>query len=488
LKDDLKIVCRDLGSLFFVVGIITLVVIPVPLIFGEYAGIPPIVLTAGVFFFLGSLLYFFGKNAGETTFRDAMITASLGWLLVSIIGAIPFLYMSEYGIEKGMKPVDAVFESFAGWTGTGFTMVINEEKLPKTIQFWRSLIQWIGGVGVIVLTLAILARPGTGSFTLYKSEAREEKMHPSVVSTVKSIWWIFIAYTVIGIILFYLSGMSLWEAINHCMTGLSTGGFSITDNSMAKYGFGTQLAIMLMMVLGAIAFVAHHNLLNGKIKKFFSDPQVKALFLLIFAGGIAVTGVNCVTLHYTNFGEALQESFFQVVSALSCTGFSTTDISVWSNASKLILSALMIIGGAAGSTAGGIKLFRAILLYKGVVWRMKQVVSTPRRIFPHRLGTKFLSEDEYKTEVNEAAIISFLWIVFLFLGILAFTLIMPDADLVDIIFEICSAQGNVGLSSGLTTPTMPDLAKIVMMFNMWIGRLEIIPILVLFKSILGKSD
>ena len=186
------IVSRNLGSLLFVIGIITLFVIPVTIVFGEYEGIFSIIITAGSFFFLGGILRFFGKNAGETNFRDAMITAALGWLLVSVIGAIPFFYMSEYGIEKGMKPVDAVFESFAGWTGTGFSMVLNEERLPKTLQFWRSLIQWIGGVGVIVLTLAILARPGTGSFTLYKSEAREEKMHPSIVSTVKSMWWIFI--------------------------------------------------------------------------------------------------------------------------------------------------------------------------------------------------------------------------------------------------------------------------------------------------------
>ena len=487
LKDDFKIVIRDLGSLFLVSGIITLFVIPVSLIFLEYKALGPIILTSGVYFIFGGLFYFAGRKGGEPNFRDAMITAAVGWFFISLVGAVPFLFMSGQGIDVGMKPVDAVFESFAGWTGTGFSMIQNIENAPKALQFWRSLIQWIGGVGVIVLTLAILARPGTGSFTLYKSEAREEKMHPSIISTVKSIWWIFTIYTLFGIVLFYLTGMSLWEAVNHCMTGLSTGGFSVTNDSMAGYGLAAQFSIMLMMVFGAIAFVAHHNLLKGKFKKFVTDPQIKAMFIIIALGAISLSLINYFTLHYISFLQAAEESLFQFISALTCTGFSTTDISTWGNAAKLILSMAMIIGGAAGSTAGGIKLFRAILLYKGVSWRIKRVISSSRRVFPHKLGVKFLSEDEWQNEVNEAAVISFLWFVFLFLGIILFSVIMPKTDLVNVIFEICSAQGNVGLSSGITSPAMPTVAKIMMIFNMWIGRLEIIPIIVLFRAILGKK-
>lgn len=487
MKDDLLILSRNLGSLFLVMGIVSIAMVLIPLVFQEFFALGPVIITAGVFLFLGGVMYFLGRNAGETNFKDAMITAAVGWLLVSVIGSIPFLYMSEYGIGEGMIPVDAVYESFAGWTGTGFSMILNEEKIPYTLQFWRSLTQWIGGVGVIVLTLAILARPGTGSFTLYKSETREEKMHPSILSTVKTIWWIFILYTILGIILFYLSGMPLWEAINHCMTGLSTGGFSITDESMMHYGYWTQLSIMIMMILGAIAFVAHNNLLRGRIKKFVNDPQVKALFVIIAMGGFILTMVNYFSLNYISFFQSLRESFFQYISALTCTGFYSVNISVWSDTAKLILSLAMIIGGAAGSTAGGIKLFRAVLLSKGVFWRTRQSISTPRRFFSYKLGKKFLSSDEWKNEVNEAAVISFLWAFFLFAGILAFSIIMPHHDVIDIVFEICSAQGNVGLSSGITGPAMPASAKVVMMFNMWIGRLEIIPIVVLFRAIFGKN-
>lgn len=486
MKDDLKIISRDLGSLFLAMGVVTFLVTGVSIFFWEMGAIGPIVITAGVFFSVGGVMYFFGKNAGETTFKDAMITAALGWLMISIIGSIPFLYMSEYA-GQGMEPVDAVYESFAGWTGTGFSMVLNEEKLPHTLHFWRSIIQWIGGVGVIVLTLAILARPGTGSFTLYKSEAREDKMYPSILSTVKAIWWIFILYTVIGIALFYITGMPLWEAINHCMTGLSTGGFSVTNESMSYYGTVTQWAIILMMILGAIAFVAHHNLLKGRFRKFLADSQVRALFVLIILGGLLLSMVNYFSLSHAPFLHTLNESLFQYVSAITCTGFYSANISAWGDTAKLILSMAMIVGGAAGSTAGGIKLFRAVLLSKGAFWRTRQAISTPRRIFSHRLGNKFLSGDEWRNEVNEAAVISFLWAVFLFIGIISFSILMPHYELIDIIFEICSAQGNVGLSSGITGPAMPAAAKIVMMFNMWIGRLEIIPVIVLFRSILGKD-
>ncbi len=487
LRESIKIISRDLGSLLLVGGVLSIFTIIIPFIFNELDAITPLLMTTGVFFLSGGLLYISGRTEAETNFKNAMIIAALGWLLISVIGSIPFLYMSEYGTGEGMEPVDAVFESFAGWTGTGFSMVSNEGKLPYTLQFWRSLIQWVGGVGVIVLTLAILARPGTGSFTLYKSEAREEKMHPSILSTVKSIWWIFIIYTMLGISLFYITGMPLWESINHCMTGLSTGGFSITDESMTYYGFWTQAAIMIMMVIGAIAFAAHHNLFKGKIRKFFSDPQVKALIILIIFGGLLLSIVNFLTLNYSNFFESLKDSMFQYISAISCTGFYSANISSWSDTAKLLLSMAMIVGGAAGSTAGGIKLFRIILLTNGIVWKTKHATSSPRRVFSHKLGNKFLSGDEYKNEVNESAIISFLWIIFLFIGIVAFSILMPKHELINIVFEICSAQGNVGLSSGITKTAMPDLAKIIMMFNMWIGRLEIIPVVVLIRSLLGKK-
>jgi len=493
MLDSLKIVLRDLGGLLIIVGFVPLLVLIIPLVFGEYEALKPMLLTSMVYFGAGLPLYFGFKNSGETNLRLAMITASLGWLIVSVIGSIPFLYMSESGITSGMDFLSALFESVAGWTGTGLTMVANESNLPHTLQFWRTIIQWVGGVGVIVLTLAILARPGTGSFTLYKSEGREQKIHPSIISTVRSIWWIYLLYTILGIVVLSIVGIItergvsdgeiLWRSINHCMTGISTGGFSVTDDSISSYGIYSQIVIIILMLLGAIAFATHYDLLRGRIKRFLSDPQTKALLILIILGVSLLLIFN----HQLSPGyQSLSAYIFQFISAITCTGFYTADISSWSASSKLILSLAMIIGGAAGSTAGGIKLFRAILLAKGVGWRIRKLVSTPKRVLVYKLGDKPLSNQDAFEIVNEAAVISFLWIIFLFLGVLVILYCIPDINPVDAFFEVCSAQGNVGLSVGITGVNTPPPAKLMLILNMWIGRLEIIPVIVLIRSLFGR--
>lgn len=421
-----------------------------------------------------------------------MVTAALGWVFVSLIGSIP-LWLLPYDTLTlaTMDPLSAFFESMSGWTGTGLTMVDKENLLPYTLQFWRSFIQWIGGVGVIVLTLSVLARPGTGSFVLYRGEARDQKTHPSIVSTVRTIWWIFLLYTIIGIIALILigffdpSGMNIWQSINHAMTGIATGGFSVTDNSIAGFGPASQITIIILMIFGSVAFAAHYDLLKGRIRKFFSDAQLRAMIFLIIFGIAGLTFLNL-----TEFGDNLFESFgkssFQFISALTCTGFATVEnLPDWTESTKLILSLAMVVGGAAGSTAGGIKLVRAILLSKGVGWRIKQAISTPRRVFVHKLGEKPLSKEDAMDLINEAAIISFMWILLLSAGVIIIGFIYPNETLGSVIFEVCSAQGNVGLTAGITSISMDPYAKTMLIINMWIGRLEIIPIIVLIRSLFG---
>ena len=212
------------------------------------------------------------------------------------------------------------------------------------------------------------------------------------------------------------------------------------------------------------------------------------MLLLIILGVLALTIINLndPNLAYQgNILRSLKESGFQFVSAITCTGFASADIPSWTESAKLILSFGMIIGGAAGSTAGGIKLFRAILLAKGAGWRIKRSISTPRRVFVHKLGDKPLSRDDAMDLINEAAIISFMWVILLCVGIITIAFIFPFQTLGNVIFEVCSAQGNVGLSTGITSMAMPDSGKIMLIINMWIGRLEIIPIIVLIRSMFG---
>ena len=476
MKDG-KIIFRDTGAILIVVGVATFFVNIVSLIFGEYEGIKWITATVATFILVGGFFRLVGRGEkGEPKIKHAMVIAALSWFFISLISSIPFYFIEH------MDFLSSFFESVAGWTGTGLTMITHESGLTYTIQFWRTFTQWVGGVGVIVLTLIILARPGTGSFTLYRSEAREDKIRPSIMSTVKSIWWIFLLYTAIAIILLFVAGMPLWEAINHAMTGLSTGGFSVKDDSMASYGAVIQILLIPVMVAGAISFAAHYDLLNGKIKKFFKDAQTQALLLLVFSGMVVLTLLNMDS--YSTFMQSFKYSAFQFASALTCTGFQTANIASWAPSSKMILSFAMVVGGAAGSTAGGIKLFRMILLAKGTGWRIRELFLPPNSSFSHKLGGKTLSDKEAMEEVNEAAIMSFMWMILLFVGIIIL-LLTTSGTLDNVIFEVCSAQGNVGLSTGITSAGMSPAAKVMLIINMWVGRLEIIPILVFLRSIIS---
>ncbi len=497
---DLRTVLRDLGNILIAVGVISLFALFVPLYFNEGYGIGPILLTSGMFFLIGIPLHFIFKKAEPADFKTAMVTAALSWLFIPIISTIPFLLI---GFNKTnptitMDFLSAFFECMSGWTGTGLSMfdgfIFKPSLLPYTLQFWRTYIQWIGGIGVIILTLSILARPGVGSYVLYKSEGREQRTHPSVVKTVRTIWWIFLLYTIVGITVLVIigmvttNGMTPWESINHGMTALATGGFSVTDDSAIGFGAISQIAMVILMTAGAITFAAHYDLLNGRIKRFFSDAQLQAFIFITIIGVIVLTYVNIndPDLNYkSNILLSLKDSGFQFVSALTCTGFNSVNIIDWTESAKFILSFAMIIGGAAGSTAGGIKLFRAILLSKGVNWRIKRSISSPKRVFVHKFGKKPLSNNEAMDLINEAAIISFMWAILLLVGVVVIGIIYPSQTLGNVFLEVSSAQGNVGLSTGITSMAMQPAAKIMLIFNMWIGRLEIIPVIVLVRSFFG---
>lgn len=491
---ELKTVFKDLGRIMIAVSIIILPTLGVPLFFGEFYALIPIIIVSALFFFIGFIFYTIFKNASQTDFKSAMVTAALSWFIIPIISTIPFLMI---GIDKTNPDIhidflSSLFETMSGWTGTGLSMINHPSLLSHSLQFWRTYIQWIGGVGVIILTLAILARPGVGSFVLYKSEARDQRTHPSVIKTVRTIWWIFLLLTIIGIIvltiigLFTSDGMDLWQSLNHGMTTIATGGFSVTDDSAKNYGTLTQFVMVILMIFGATAFIAHFNLFSGKIKKFFSDVQLQALLFLIILGVFTLTYVNLhnSNLNYNgNFLLLLRDSGYQFTSALTCTGFNSIDIVSWSESAKFLLSFAMIVGGAAGSTSGGIKLFRAILLTKGISWKIKRSISSPRRVFVHKFGGKPLSNEDAMDYINEAAIISFMWVILLFIGIIIISNYYPNESLGNIFFEVSSAQGNVGLSTGITNIEMHPIAKTMLILNMWIGRLEIIPVIVLIRSI-----
>ncbi|MEA3356172.1 MAG: TrkH family potassium uptake protein [Candidatus Bipolaricaulota bacterium] len=491
LSVDLPIILRDLGLLVPVVGLMAILSLPVCLAFNEGYAILPLIITAALSFALGACLYLPFRNAGEAKLRHGLVIAAFGWLLVAGLGSLPLVLITIFAPQGGAEyaalgyfrdPLNAFFESVSGFTTTGLTMTARADLLPHIVQWWRSFMQWIGGMGVIVLMLAILAGPRPGSYSLYYAEARGEKIHPSVMSTLRTMWWIFLLYTFVSVVLLWGAGMPLWDSLNHAMTGMSTGGFSVTGNSIASYNsLAIELVMLPIMLFGAISFAVHYSLMLGKGGTLWRDSQTRWLIIIVSAGVLLLALENGLQLGLL---RSLRESAFQFFSAMTTTGFQTANVGSWSATAKLLLAAGMFVGGAAGSTAGGIKLMRMLILAKGVQWRLRKIVSPRGAIVPFRLNGTTVNEEEVGNRLEDATLIAFLWLVFLLAGVLVLLhTAPPHFTLSDIIFEVASAQDTVGMSVGITGPMMPTVSKLALCFNMWIGRLEIIPVLMLFRSL-----
>jgi trk system potassium uptake protein TrkH len=509
-------ILKDLGRILEALGGMILASTLVAVVWGEYYAVPAFVASALVPFAVGRLLARRFSDAADPGKLHGMMVAATGWFAVATFGSLPFLLVAwTIAIDPAVlnaptltgraastvgafrEPLNAFFESMSGFTGTGLTMTDDESALPHVLQWWRTFTEWVGGVGVIVLTTAILSRPGSGSLTLYESEARSEKIHPSIVSTVRTIWWIFLLFTFASILLLWLVGLPLWDAINHAMTGLATGGFSITDNSIATYDSArVDFALVPIMILGSIAFPIHYLMLEGDLRNLYTDLQTRWLLGLLVVGSAFLTLLVYSNGTYDSLFTAFRYGLFQFVSAMSCTGFQTaadaTNVALgrWSAEAQLTVTSGMILGGAAGSTVGGIKIIRLATLYKGITHRITGVFVPDRAIRKFELDGRVLDEEEADREFAEAAIIAALWAVFLAASMLVLLLVLPDGEftLENVVFEVASAQGNVGLSSSITGPGMPSLAKIAFLFNMWIGRLEIIPVLVFLRALFKRGD
>lgn len=510
MNGHLATVGRDVGRILRVLSGMMFVSVAVAVVWGEFYAIPALLFGGFLEFGVGTVLAWRFADADEPGKLHGMMIAAVSWAGAGVFGMVPFLLIAwtpatapelvpasvdTATLAAFRDPLNGLFESLSGYTGTGLTMTDDESVLPHTLQWWRSFTEWVGGVGVIVLTTAILARPGSGSLTLYQSEARSKKIHPSIVSTVQTIWWIFLLFTFLSVALLWLAGMPLWDAINHGMTGLSTGGFSITDNSIATYDSALiDFALFPIMIAGSIAFPIHYLILRGDLRNFYTDLQTRWLFGYFAVGSAGLTALLALDGTYETLLEAFRYGGFQFLSAATCTGFQTagnlgTD---WSPLAQLTVAFGMVVGGAAGSTVGGIKVIRGVTLIKGTIFRMKGVFYPESAIRRLRLGDRSLSDLETAREFEEAAIVAFLWVVFLLVGMVVLLLVVPTGTggytLENVVFEVASAQGNVGLSAGITGPDMPTAVKVVFLFNMWIGRLEIIPVLVLLRAAFRGFD
>ncbi|MBF2063610.1 MAG: TrkH family potassium uptake protein [Calothrix sp. C42_A2020_038] len=467
-----------------------LVSLPVCLWFREYYVIWAFLITAIASLLSGQLLYRNFDETGQARLRHAMIIAAVSWGIIPFFGAIPFWVVAfELGnsaqtpqtVQEFQNFWNALFESASGFTSTGLTVTLNESELPYSLQWWRSFMEWIGGVGVIVLVLSVL-EPSTDSYQLYCAEGRSKRIASTVSATVRRIWWIYLLYTGFSILLLRITGMSWWDGINHGLTSISTGGFSIRDDSIASYSPVIQLAVILVMTLGAISFPIHYELITyRRLSALWKDSQHKTLWLLLALGTIALIWEN---LWF--FGSFLWlDSLFQWVSALGTCGFETVDLQSWSPSAKLLMSLGMIVGGAAGSTVGGLKIQRLVSLGKAVVWQFQKLALQPDELMHYKIEGEIVTEVEANQKIAATTALLVLWVSAIALGVVFLLHVAPDYSLIDVIFEVTSALGSVGLSVGITNPDLYWSGKLTLIVLMWLGRLEIIPVLVLFLSLVN---
>ncbi len=464
-KKDLLLIANPLGIIMQGIGFVVLLPLIIALIYNEPNYIEFIVF--GAFSIgLGFILRRLPSDYNRLKLKHGMIIASLAWLWAALIGSFCLIYGTNIDF------LNAYFESMSAWSGSGLTIYPDVEILPKSILFLRSLEQWVGGLGVVIVVIGVLIRPGTAAARLYKSEAREEKIKPSIASTVKTIWWIYLLYTIIGIVLYVLAGMNLFDAINNTFTNLSTGGMSIKNDNIGAYNStAIYIITMVLMIIGGTSFLVHYKALKGRVIDVLRDIQFQAMIIIISVFYILLI----VNANFTSM-----DSVFFVISALSCTGSNIQPISAminWSDYAKVIILVSMIIGMSAGSTTGAIKLIRIVTLFKGIYWEIKRILSPQGSIIPRKISGKPVED----VEIREAGSYTFIYLFFIFISWLV--LMQYGYGGINSLFEVASAQGNVGLSMGIVSYNMPDLAQIFLIFNMWIGRIEIIPALVLFKGL-----
>ena len=435
------------------------------------------ILSIAICFIVGGAFAFFLRSSGKENFshKDGVAIVTLSWVNAGIIGAIPFLLS---GVIHDFT--SAYFESMSGFTTTGSTIFSDIESLPNSILLWRSEMQWLGGMGIIVLSIAILPYLGVGDIQLYKAEVPSpiiNKLTPRISETAKRLWFVYVSMTAVQIIILLLGKMNFFDAVCHSFSTLPTGGFSPKNASLAEYNSPFfDYVILIFMVLSGISFAIHFKLFKGNINVLKRDNELYAYLVIIFIFSLAVT-LDLYGTVYESLTQAFRYASFQIVSIITTTGFITSNYEEWPDLSKIIIFISMFLGGMAGSTAGGIKIMRIILMAKHTYQQILKI------IHPHSITSVKLMN----TPVPHSVINSIWGFFFLFLGlfvICACLLAAIGLDWESAIGASIAAIGNIGPSFGIVGPysnynNLPIAAKWLLSFCMLLGRLEIYTVIVL---------
>lgn len=455
-----------------------------------------IMLAAIVTMLFGMMAMFYTRgHKKEVKRKEGYIVVTFGWIVMSISGMLPYLF-------SGSIPsiTDAFFETMSGYTTTGASILDDIEALPEGVLLWRSLTHWIGGMGIIVLAIAILPLLGIGGMQLFAAEAPGpggDKLHPRITDTAKRLWLIYFGYTVLETLLLKLAGMSFFDAINHALATMSTGGFSTKNASLAFWNDQPliQYIVALFMFLAGSNFVLSYFALTGRVKRVFKDEEFKyyfgfiVVFTIIAALGVYFRAdVPVSDFHPMVFGEAesaFRHTLFQVIAVITTTGFVSADFTSWTPFLAVFFFGLMFLGGSAGSTAGGIKVMRHLLIIKNGILEFKRTLH-PNAVIPVRYNQKTVTEHIVYNVVAFFVLYMLLFIIgSLVLGFLGL-------DFVSAVGGSASSLGNVGPALGSLNPvsnynSLPDAGKWWCSFLMLLGRLELFTVLIVLTPYFWKK-
>lgn len=479
-----RVILKVLGILLLMNGAFMLLCLPFSIYYGG-GDMYALLQASGITSLAGLILFLFTKTKTNNDLRkkEGYLIVTLGWLFMSFFGCLPYIF-------SGAIPdlTNAFFETLSGFSTTGASVLTDVQSMDKGILFWRSLTQWIGGMGIIVLTVAILPLLGIGGMQLFIAEApgiSPDKLAPRIKETAKRLWVIYCGLTALELILLRMGGMTFFDAFNHSLTTMATGGFSTKNASIAYYHDPfIQYVIITFMFLAGTNFTMAYFGFHGQFRKVFKNEEFRFYLTFCIAASVII-GLIIFSLGHDTFEKSIRDALFQVVSLVTTTGFVTHDYTSWTSFITIVFFLLMFAGGSAGSTAGGVKLVRHILLIKNSLQELKRILH-PSAIIPVRLNGK---------AVNRDITFNVLAFIMIYILVMCFGAIAVSAFGIDFntsLGAVATTLGNIGPGIGAVGPVdnfahLPNGVKWILSFLMLVGRLELFTVLILFTPYFWKK-
>lgn len=484
MRFNYQVITNIIGLLLMLNGVFMLLCIPISLYFRE-GGLIPISISGTITILVGGTLWLSTRNFSnkELKKRDGYLIVTLGWLSMSCFGALPYIF-------SGAIPnfTDAFFETISGYTTTGATILTDIEGVHRGILFWRSLTQWIGGMGIIVLAVAILPILGIGGMQLFVAEApgiSPDKLQPRIKETAKRLWLIYFSLTAVETILLWAGGMTFFDAINHGLTTMATGGFSTKNASAAHFAPHLQYTMAFFMFLAGTNFTMTYFGIHGQFLKVWKNEE----FRFYLGTCVLLTLITATSIYFTadsDIEKSFRDGLFQVISIITTTGYVSADYTQWSSFITILFFVMMFIGASAGSTAGGVKIVRHVILLKNSILELKRQLH-PSAIIPVRFN---------KVAVPKDITFNILAFIMIYISIFALGSVIMSSMGVDLdtaLGSVATSLGNIGPGLGTVGPSqnfahIPMFGKWFLAFLMLLGRLELFTVLILFTPYFWRKS